>query len=81
MTLASSAENRLSPKRLGAYSLHMSSTSPAPGKSRPADVVNEEIRALWMRAEGQLTVEQRQQYQELVTEWAEAVREEIVKAA
>ncbi|MEU6733309.1 hypothetical protein [Streptomyces physcomitrii] len=59
----------------------MSSTSPAPGKSRPADVVNEEIRALWMRAEGQLTVEQRQQYQELVTEWAEAVREEIVKAA
>lgn len=48
---------------------------------RPADDVNEEIRALWARAGGRLSVEQRQEYERLVTEWAAAVRSEVVKAA
>ncbi|MFD6417884.1 hypothetical protein [Streptomyces sp. NPDC060194] len=41
---------------------------------RSAEVVNGEIRALWTRAGGVLTPEQRKEYERLVTEWAEATR-------
>jgi hypothetical protein len=44
-------------------------------------VVNEEIRALWARAGGVLTVEQRREYEALLGEWAAAVRAEVVEAA
>ncbi|WP_420712218.1 hypothetical protein [Streptomyces sp. NRRL S-920] len=43
--------------------------------------LNERIRGLWLRAGGRLSAEQRREYEQLVTEWAAAVREEIVKAA
>jgi hypothetical protein len=43
--------------------------------------VNEEIRALWARAGGTLTAGQRREYEQLVTEWAAAVRAEIGEAA
>ncbi|WP_440582069.1 hypothetical protein [Streptomyces flavofungini] len=43
--------------------------------------LNERIRGLWLRAGGRLTAEQRTEYEHLVTEWAEAVRAEVVRAA
>lgn len=48
---------------------------------RSAAEVNEQIRALWLRAGGTLSAEQRREYEALVTEWAEAVRREVVEAA
>ena len=39
---------------------------------RSAAEVNEEIRALWLRSGGTLGVEQREEYQRLVMEWATA---------
>jgi hypothetical protein len=45
---------------------------------RSADVVNEEIRALWARAGGVLTVEQRREYEALLDEWAAAKQAENV---
>ncbi len=45
----------------------------APGATqRSAAEVNEEIRALWLRAGGTLSGEQRREYQRLVLEWAAA---------
>jgi hypothetical protein len=58
--------------------------SPTPETRRPtrsSAEVNEQIRALWLRAGGHLSSEQRRQYETLVTEWAEAMRREIVEAA
>jgi hypothetical protein len=55
--------------------LHSMSTTveAAPERSaRSAAEVNEEIRALWRRAGGTLTTEQRAEYQRLVMEWAAA---------
>ncbi|MFI6345354.1 hypothetical protein [Streptomyces sp. NPDC050560] len=49
--------------------------------ARSAAEVNEQIRALWLRAGGTLSTDQRREYETLVTEWAEAVRREIVEAA
>lgn len=46
---------------------------------RSAEVVNEEIRALW--AGGMLAAEDRDRYHRLVVEWAEAVRAEQELAA
>ncbi|MFA3840351.1 hypothetical protein ACFRU3_27835 [Streptomyces sp. NPDC056910] len=43
--------------------------------------MNEQIRGLWLRAGGRLSTEQRAQYALLVTEWAIAVRTEVVQAA
>jgi hypothetical protein len=43
--------------------------------------VNEEIRALVGTAGGYLYGETRERYEELVAEWAEAVRAEVVEAA
>ncbi|GAA3112339.1 hypothetical protein ACFQ0X_36950 [Streptomyces rectiviolaceus] len=56
--------------------------SPHPrGSVRSAAELNERIRGLWMRAGGRLSAEQRREYEQLVTEWAAAVREEVVEAA
>ncbi|MFI0980209.1 hypothetical protein ACH4SP_24785 [Streptomyces sp. NPDC021093] len=62
----------------------MSFTSPtpdAPGSVRSAAVVNAEIRALWSRVDGALSAADEARYQELLVEWAEAVRAGLVKAA
>ncbi|MEV5978284.1 hypothetical protein [Streptomyces sp. NPDC052114] len=56
-------------------------TPPPHGSVRPSVELNERIRGLWLRAGGRLTAEQRREYEQLVTEWAAAVREEVVKAA
>lgn len=50
------------------------STTPEPRPARSAAEVNEEIRALWLRAGGRLTSEQRRTYERLVTEWSSAIR-------
>ncbi|MFE9626265.1 hypothetical protein [Streptomyces sp. NPDC006527] len=59
----------------------MSPTSVAPGSVRPAAEVNEQIRALWLRAGGSLSAEERAEYELLVVEWAAAIRGEVVEAA
>ncbi|MFD7999968.1 hypothetical protein [Streptomyces mirabilis] len=64
----------------------MPPTPPPSGPVRPADVVNEEIRALVLRAGGWLYGETRQRYEVLRDEWtvavaAERLREDVVKAA
>ncbi|MFI9549395.1 hypothetical protein ACIHAR_36660 [Streptomyces sp. NPDC052016] len=59
----------------------MSPTSVAPGSVRSAAEVNEEIRALWLRAGGSLSAEERAEYELLVVEWAAAIRGEVVEAA
>ncbi|MCQ4211247.1 MULTISPECIES: hypothetical protein [Streptomyces] len=51
------------------------------GSARSADELNEQIRGLLARSRGQLSAEQRREYEVLVVEWAAAVRGEIVKAA
>ncbi|GHJ39606.1 hypothetical protein [Streptomyces sp. TS71-3] len=48
--------------------------------ARSAAAVNEEIRALWLRAGGRLSVEQRRTYEQLVTEWSAAVRAAALEA-
>ncbi|MFI9646416.1 hypothetical protein ACIHAA_09010 [Streptomyces sp. NPDC052040] len=48
------------------------STTPEPATERSADEVNEEIRDLWFRSGGTLTMEERRVYQRLVMEWAAA---------
>ncbi|WP_240529564.1 hypothetical protein [Streptomyces mangrovisoli] len=48
------------------------STSVESTTERSADEVNEEIRALWLRSGGTLSVAQREEYQRLVLEWAQA---------
>jgi predicted SpoU family rRNA methylase len=52
--------------------LHSMSTTVETSSERSADEVNEEIRALWRRSGGTLSVEQREEYQRLVLEWAAA---------
>lgn len=59
----------------------MSPDSAPCGSVRSAAVVNEEIRALWVDPRVGLTSGQRTEYERLVTEWAAAVRTEIVEAA
>ncbi|MFK4070615.1 hypothetical protein [Streptomyces sp. NPDC029674] len=56
-------------------------TPPSHGSARSSVELNERIRGLWLRAGGRLSAEQRREYEQLVTEWAAAVREEMVKAA
>ncbi|MEU1018452.1 hypothetical protein [Streptomyces sp. NPDC005898] len=56
--------------------------NPSPhGSVRSSVELNERIRGLWLRASGRLSAEQRREYEQLVTEWAQAVRAEMVKAA
>jgi hypothetical protein len=52
--------------------LHTMSTTVESATERSAAEVNEEIRALWLRSGGTLSVEQREAYQRLVLEWAAA---------
>ncbi|MFI2435163.1 hypothetical protein [Streptomyces sp. NPDC018693] len=52
-----------------------------PGSVRSAAELNERIRALWLRAGGSLTAQERAEYELLVVEWAEAIRGEVVEAA
>ncbi|MBG0856907.1 hypothetical protein I2W78_34925 [Streptomyces spinoverrucosus] len=59
----------------------MSPDSVTPGSVRSAAEVNEEIRALWMRAGGSLSVQERAEYELLVVEWAAAIRGEVIEAA
>ncbi|WP_044472376.1 hypothetical protein [Streptomyces turgidiscabies] len=53
----------------------------APGSARSAAAINDQIRALWLRAGGQLTDGQRREYEALLGEWAEAVRTGVAEAA
>ncbi|UXY26239.1 hypothetical protein [Streptomyces sp. HUAS TT20] len=59
----------------------MSPDSMARGSVRSAAEVNEQIRALWLRAGGYLSAQDRTEYELLVVEWAEAIRDEIIEAA
>lgn len=59
----------------------MPSNPQLPASVRSSAELNERIRSLWLRAGGRLTAEQRREYERLVTEWAAAVRHEVVKAA
>ncbi|MFE0514666.1 hypothetical protein [Streptomyces sp. NPDC058964] len=59
----------------------MSPDSVTPGSVRSAAEVNEQIRALWLRAGGYLSAQDRAEYELLVVEWAEAMRDEIIEAA
>ncbi|MCF1597945.1 hypothetical protein [Streptomyces muensis] len=52
-----------------------------PGSVRSAAEVNEEIRALWLRAGGSLSAQERAEYELLVVEWAAAIRGEVIEAA
>ncbi|CAM5459101.1 putative protein OS=Streptomyces alboniger OX=132473 GN=CP975_04735 PE=4 SV=1 [Streptomyces alboniger] len=59
----------------------MSPDTLTPGSVRSAAELNEQIRALWMRAGGTLSPQERAEYELLVVEWAAAIRGEIVQAA
>ncbi|MBT2418294.1 hypothetical protein ACFZBP_18195 [Streptomyces sp. NPDC008086] len=59
----------------------MSPHSLGPGSVRSAAEVNEEIRALWLRAGGSLSAQERAEYELLVVEWAAAIRGEVIEAA
>jgi hypothetical protein len=48
---------------------------------RSAAEINQQIRALWPHPSVRLRPEQRREYERLVTEWAAAVRSEVVAAA
>jgi hypothetical protein len=50
------------------------------GSVRSAAVLNEEIRNRWQRAGGVLDEQQRREYEQLVTEWAAAIRAETAVA-
>ncbi|MER6065167.1 MULTISPECIES: hypothetical protein [unclassified Streptomyces] len=51
------------------------------GTVRSAAEVNEQIRALWLRAGGTLSAQERAEYELLVVEWAKAIRGEVIEAA
>ncbi|MBK3579996.1 hypothetical protein JHN63_40655 [Streptomyces sp. MBT65] len=59
----------------------MSPYSVTPGSVRSASEVNEQIRALWLRAGGSLSTQEREEYELLVVEWAAAIRDEVIAAA
>ncbi|GHH26823.1 MULTISPECIES: hypothetical protein [Streptomyces] len=59
----------------------MSPDSPPPGSARSAAELNERIRALWLRAGGTLSAQERAEYELLVIQWAAAVRGRIIEAA
>lgn len=66
---------------VGRYPWGMSPSTSRPGIVRSAAAVNEDIRALVRTAGGYLYGETRERYEELVEEWAEAVRAEMASAA
>ena len=51
------------------------------GSVRSAAELNERIRALWLRAGGTLSPQERAEYALLVVEWAQAVRGRVIEAA
>jgi hypothetical protein len=55
--------------------------SMSPGFALSADDLNERIRALWLRAGGSLSAQERTEYELLVVEWAAAIRGEVIEAA
>jgi len=59
----------------------MSLDSMASGSVRSAAEVNEQIRALWLRAGGSLSTQEREEYELLVVEWAAAIRGNVIEAA
>ncbi|MDQ0954140.1 hypothetical protein QFZ24_008063 [Streptomyces phaeochromogenes] len=59
----------------------MSPNSVSPGSARSAAALNEQIRALWIRAGGSLSAQERAEYELLVVQWAAAIRDEVIKAA
>ncbi|MFG2133363.1 hypothetical protein ACGFNV_37155 [Streptomyces sp. NPDC048751] len=59
----------------------MSPESVAPGSVRSPEEVNEQIRALWQRAGGSLSAQERAEYELLVVEWAAAIRGAVIAAA
>jgi hypothetical protein len=59
----------------------MSPESVAPGSVRSAAELNEQIRALWLRAGGSLSAQERAEYELLVVEWAQAIRADVITAA
>ncbi|MEV6167478.1 hypothetical protein AB0L99_04505 [Streptomyces sp. NPDC051954] len=59
----------------------MSPDSVASGSMRSAAEVNEQIRALWTRAGGSLSAQERVEYELLVVEWAAAIRGDVIEAA
>jgi hypothetical protein len=59
----------------------MSPDSLTRGSVRSAAEVNEQIRALWMRAGGKLSAQERAEYELLVVEWAAAIRSDVIEAA
>ncbi|MFB7162351.1 hypothetical protein [Streptomyces sp. NPDC056242] len=56
-------------------------STPASGSVRSADEINGQIRELLVRTGGWLNPVQRAEYEQLVEEWAAAVRAGIVEAA
>jgi hypothetical protein len=48
---------------------------------RSAAEVNEQIRALWLRTGGTLSAQERAEYEQLVVEWAQAIRCAVIEAA
>ncbi|MEV8592130.1 hypothetical protein [Streptomyces sp. NPDC052012] len=59
----------------------MSPDLTTPGSVRSAAEVNEQIRALWLRAGGSLSPQERAEYELLVIEWAAAIRGAVIEAA
>lgn len=59
----------------------MSPSPSASGLTRPAAVVNGDIRALLERTRRRLSDAERAEYEELLREWAAAVRAEVTTAA
>ncbi|MEU6377366.1 hypothetical protein [Streptomyces sp. NPDC046909] len=55
--------------------------SMASGSVRSAAELNEQIRALWLRAGGSLSAQEREEYELLVVEWAAAIRGNVIEAA
>lgn len=59
----------------------MSPDTVARGSVRSAADLNDQIRALWRRAGGSLSAQERTEYELLVVEWAAAIRGQVVEAA
>ncbi|MGW0845749.1 hypothetical protein ACWD26_37575 [Streptomyces sp. NPDC002787] len=59
----------------------MSPDSITRGSVRSAADLNDQIRALWRRAGGSLSTQERAEYELLVVEWAAAIRGDVIEAA
>jgi hypothetical protein len=59
----------------------MSPDSIVRGSARSAAELNDQIRALWRRAGGSLSAQERAEYELLVVKWAAAIRQDVIEAA